>query len=284
MAQYRRMRLPAFCAFFALLGSGTAQDVPDRLSPDPDMPRPIAALDSVFIEELTWLEIRDAMRTGKDTVIVAAGGVEMNGPYLAAGKHQYILRANTEAIARKLGNALVAPFIPFVPEGDIDPPSGHMRYPGTISVREETFRSLLVDIAESFRSHGFRHIVFLSDSGGNVAGMAATAKKLGKKWAGSKTTIHYIPEFYKSAQAREFLESEGIRQTNEGHHDSVASSTQAMVTEPSAARAAQRIAAGKMTINGVDIAPPGGIAIGRKIVEYRAELTAAKIREALRRN
>ncbi len=161
--------------------SGAAQDIPDRLSTDPDMPRPIAALDSVFIEELTWLEIRDAMRAGKDTVIIAAGGIEMNGPYLAAAKHQYILRANTEAIARKLGNALVAPFVPFVPEDNISPPSGHMRYPRTISVREETFQALLVDIAESFRSHGFRHIVLLSNSGGNVEGMTATAEKLSKK-------------------------------------------------------------------------------------------------------
>ena len=56
------------------------------------------------------------------------------------------------------------------------------------------------------------------------------------------------------------------------------------MTDPAAARAEQRIAAGKMSINGVDIAPPGGIAGGRKIIERRASLTAAKIREALRRN
>jgi hypothetical protein len=67
--------------------------------------------------------------------------VEQNGPYLVTGKHNVILRATTEAIARELGNALVAPVVPFVPEGDLDPPSGHMQYPGTISVREGTFRA-----------------------------------------------------------------------------------------------------------------------------------------------
>src|SRR5690242_15529159 len=81
---------------------------PDPVSPDPKSPRPIEALDSVFIEELTWMEIRDAMQAGKTTVIVATGGIEQNGPYLATGKHDLILRATTEAIARKLGNALVA--------------------------------------------------------------------------------------------------------------------------------------------------------------------------------
>jgi len=76
--------------------------------PDPDKPRPIDALDTVFIEEMTWLEVRDAIRGGKTTVIVATGGVEQNGPYVVTGKHNYILEAITEVIARKLGNALVA--------------------------------------------------------------------------------------------------------------------------------------------------------------------------------
>ena len=102
---------------------------PSAANPDPNMPRPIAARDSVFLEELTWLEVRDAMRAGKTTVIVSTGGIEQNGPYLALDKHQIVLRATTEAIARKLGNALVAPIIAFVPEGKIDPPGGHMRFP-----------------------------------------------------------------------------------------------------------------------------------------------------------
>src|SRR5437867_8753501 len=134
---------------------------PNPMTPDPDMPRPIDAVDSVFLEELTWLEVRDAMRAGRTTVIIATGGIEQNGPYLALGKHNYILRATTEAIARKLGNALVAPIVPFVPEGDIDPPSGHMRYPGTISVQQETFKTLLIDIAASLRAHGFQHIILI---------------------------------------------------------------------------------------------------------------------------
>ena len=77
-------------------------------NPAPDAKRPIEALDSVFIEELTWMEVRDALKAGKTTVIIPTGGVEQNGPYLATGKHNYVLRATTEAIARKLGNALVA--------------------------------------------------------------------------------------------------------------------------------------------------------------------------------
>ena len=252
----------------------------DPLSPDPEMARPISALDSVFIEELTWIEVRDAMRSGKDIAIVATGGVEMNGPYLATGKHQFILRANVETIARRLGNALVAPLVPFVPEGDIRPPTSHMRYPGTVSVREETFQMLLTDIAESLRTHGFRHIVFLSDSNGNVAGMTAVAKRLAREWSGQKTSIHYIAEYYGTVGAQEVLDAEAIREVSEGHHDGVVAATQVMVTDPAMARTEQRVAVGKMSINGVDITPPRGIEIGKKIVDHRARRTVAAIRKA----
>jgi hypothetical protein len=107
----------------------------DPVKPAFDSPRLIEAVDSVFIEDLTWMEVRDAMRAGKKTVIVATGGIEQNGPFLAANKHNIVLRGTTEAIARKLGNTLVAPIIGFVPEGQIDPPSSHMAYPSTVDRR-----------------------------------------------------------------------------------------------------------------------------------------------------
>mgnify|MGYP003704307473 CR=1 FL=1 len=67
---------------------------------DMDVPRPIAAADKVWIEELTWMEIRDAIRAGKTTALIVAGSTEQNGPYIPAGKHVFVLRATAEAIAR----------------------------------------------------------------------------------------------------------------------------------------------------------------------------------------
>ena len=46
------------------------------------------------------MEVRDALKGGKATVIIPTGGVEQNGPYLATGKHNYVLRATAEAIAQ----------------------------------------------------------------------------------------------------------------------------------------------------------------------------------------
>jgi creatinine amidohydrolase/Fe(II)-dependent formamide hydrolase-like protein len=248
-------------------------------------PRPIQALDTVFLEEMTWMEVRDALAAGKTTALVATGGVEDNGPYLATGKHDYILRATTEAIARKLGNALVAPIVPFVPEGSIDPPTEHMRYPGTISVNEETFERLLTDICASLRSHGFRHIALLGDSGGNQQGMKAVAVRLNRKWAGTETQVLYVPEYYDYEGVDVWLARQGIRQADEGLHDDFAVTAQLMAVDPTTVRMQQRLSAGKFRINGIDLAPPAWtVGWGRKIIAYRAEETARAIDLATRRD
>jgi creatinine amidohydrolase/Fe(II)-dependent formamide hydrolase-like protein len=74
-----------------------------------------------------------------------------------------------------IGNALVAPTVKFVPEGSFDPPSDHMKCPGMFSVSQGTYEALLTDIAGSLRQHGFRHIVFIGDSGGNGERMQVAA-------------------------------------------------------------------------------------------------------------
>src|SRR5688572_21369037 len=172
--------------------------VPSRIHAQAaDAPRPIDALNSVWIEELTWMEVRDLIAAGKTTAIISTGGVEPNGPYLATGKHNVVLRGTCEAIARKLGDALCAPIVAFVPEGRIDPPTSHMRSPGTISLREEAYRALLDDIASSLKVHGFKHIIFIGDSGGNQTGMDTVAKALNERWTGSGTTAYFIREYYR---------------------------------------------------------------------------------------
>lgn len=273
---YMIPRLSLFFVFAACL-------LPQAMQPDPNMPSPIAARNTLWLEEMTWLEVRDALKSGKTTVIIPTGGVEQNGPYLAAGKHNYILRATGEAIARKLGNALVAPIVAFVPEGEINPPTSHMRYPSTISVSEDTFQRLLTDIASSLKMHGFENIILLGDSGGNVKGMAAVSARLSKLWAKSKTRIHHIPEYYDYPSVNAWLAKQGVAQKDEGIHDDFAITAQMMVVDPTTVRMRERMAAKKFSINGVQLAPPEKtIAMGRKIVEYRAEITVAAIRKALK--
>jgi creatinine amidohydrolase/Fe(II)-dependent formamide hydrolase-like protein len=248
------------------------------------MPRPIDAFDTVFLEEMTWLEVRDAMRAGKTTVIIPTGGIEQNGPYLALGKHNYILRATAEAVARKLGNALVAPIVPFVPEGDIDPPSGHMRYPGTISLRPATFKLLLVEIAESLRAHGFEHVILIGDSGGNQDTMAEVAAQLSAEWAGGGTSIYYVPEYYDNPRWRRWLRDRGIEEVDEGFHDDMRHTSIMMIVDPQTVRMRERRTKGKFSINGVNLDPAEHtIAVGRELVDYQASVTVEAIKKAIRR-
>jgi len=257
--------------------------------PDPNMPRPISARESVWIEELTWLEVRDAIRGGKTTAIVATGGIEQNGPYVATGKHNYVLQATAEAIARRLGNALVAPIVKFVPEGNIDPPSNHMKYPGTFSVSPATYEALLTDIAGSLRQHGFRHVVFIGDSGGNAEGMQAVADTLTRTWKGTPT-VHHIREYYEQDMwSYDYLKSLGIVQQpdvkssqrgalhDDYHYEAIVATVDARHI-----RVDERKAAGLASIYGVSVDPIATtIAHGKRLVDYRAGLTAAAIRKAL---
>jgi creatinine amidohydrolase len=274
-------RRAALMLFLLAAGCGTGVAAPiEKPSTDP---RPIAALDTVFLEEMTWMEVRDAIAVGKTTVLVPTGGIEDNGPYVATGKHDYIIRATSEAIARRLGNALVAPVVPFVPQGSIDPPTEHMLYPGSISLNEETYERLLTDICASLRQHGFRHIALIGDSGGNQIGMKAVSARLNAMWARLGVRVQYVAEYYDYNRVDAWLGQQGIRQTDEGLHDDFAVTAQLMAVDPTTVRMRQRQVVGKFRINGVELAPAERtIAWGRKIIAYRAEETAQAIDRAAR--
>src|SRR6185295_7585828 len=133
---------------------------------------------SVFIDDLTWTELRDAVAGGRTTVIVPIGGTEQNGPLMALGKHNVRVRVLSEKIDRVLGNALVAPVITYVPEGSVDPPTQHMRFPGTITIPDTVFEKTLEYAARSLRRAGFVDVVFLGDHGGYQKNALAAASRL----------------------------------------------------------------------------------------------------------
>jgi creatinine amidohydrolase len=138
---------------------------------------------SLFLEQLTWTEVRDAVAAGKTTILVPIGGTEQNGPHMALGKHNARATELARRIAQGLGDALVAPTIAYVPEGAIEPPAAHMKYAGTISIPEEAFEKTLEGAARSFRHAGFRKIVFLGDHGGYLRSLKRVAARLDAQWA-----------------------------------------------------------------------------------------------------
>ena len=250
-----------------------------------DAPNPLPLPNTVWLEEMTWMDVRDSLKAGNTTAIIATGGMEPNGPWLVTGKHNYVLKTNCEAIARKLGNALCAPIVEFVPEGRIDPPSGHMRSPGTISLREETFEALLTDIAHSLKMHGFKNIVMIGDSGGNQAGQKAVADKLTVQFAGA-ALVATIPGYYTAPPGTpNVLRQLGVTKDgmpDDGLHDSPGITLNMLLTDPNSVRWEARVKAKKATINGVDISNlDRSREWARAIVDARASRTVALIKQAI---
>ncbi len=247
-----------------------------------DATNPLPAPNTVWMEEMTWMDVRDAVAAGKTTVIVTTGGMEPNGPWLVTGKHNYVLKANCDAIARKLGNALCAPTLKFVPEGRIDPKSGHMTSPGTISVQESTFRAILTDIVHSLKQHGFTNIILIGDSGGNQNGQRAVADSLTSLWNASPVVAH-VQEYYDYAKVAEHMKSRGlVSGTSDGLHDDPVITLNMMIADPSSVRYDERVKANLATIDGVSLTDRlKAEAWARDIVDFRATMSVNAINKAI---
>lgn len=267
------------CILAALLGAEPAQAVQAAQRLDVSkMPRPIEAMDSVWIEELTMMEVRDAIAGGKTSALILTGGIEENGPYLATGKHNYVLRVMGESIARELGNALVAPIVTLEP-GNPE----RVRTPGTVYLSPETYKAVLRDMATSLKTQGFTDIFLLGDSGGNQTPMKEVAESLSEAWKGEPTRIRFIPEYYNYDDVKTFEEEElGIHEVLEGLHDDYYISSIMMNADPRSVRMEERLRAGKFVINGVSLAPAEQtIANGKKIIAFRTRATVEAIRKAM---
>lgn len=247
-----------------------------------DAANPIPAPNTVWLEEMTWMDVRDAMKAGKTTVIIPTGGIEPNGPWIALGKHNYVLHQNCEAIARKLGNALCAPIVKFVPEGGVEPPTSHMTTRGTLSLRENTFRALVTDLVVSFKVHGFEKIFLIGDSGGNQPGQRYVADSLNKLWGGAPLVAH-IQEYYDYAGVANYMKDHGVVDgAAENLHDDPIISLNIFADDPKAIRLDERIKAGKASINGVSLADKKKNAdLARQIIDFRAKTTIDAMKKAI---
>jgi creatinine amidohydrolase len=255
----------------------------------PNAPRPIDALDTVWIEEQTWMETRDAIRAGKTIAIVGSGGNEQNGPYAPNGKHNYVLRATCEAIARRLDNALCAPIVTLEPGN----PEREGLTPGSVFITQATFNAILHDMSTSLKSMGFRDIVMIADSGGNVSGMRDTAAALNAKWHDTPARAHYISEYYEEDKwSFEYLKTLGIFQkpdvqsaTRWDIHDDYHYEALVALVDPQLVRPDQRMKAKRFSINGVEIGSVAKLVEnGRKLAEYRAKITVDAIHKAIARS
>jgi len=244
------------------------------------MPRPIEMHDTVWIEDLTMMEVRDLIKAGRTTALILTGGIEENGPYLTTGKHNNVLRVTGESIARALGDALVAPIVTLEP-GNPE----RVRTPGTVLLSPETFKAVVSDMAVSLKSQGFKNIILLGDNGGNITPLQQVSDALNAKWKAESVDArtYSIPEYYNYGEVEKFEQDVlGIHEKLEGLHDDYYITSIIMVHDPNGVRMPERVKAGKFVINGVSLAPAEKtIENGRRIVAFRTEKTVAAIKKAM---
>ena len=236
--------------------------------------------DTVLVEELTWTEVRDAIKAGKTTIIFPTGGTEQNGPHMVLGKHNFRIAYTAEQVARRLGNALVAPVLAYVPEGDLDPPTSHMRFPGSITLPAEHFMKVTEYAARSFKVNGFKDIVLIGDSTPNLKPLAAVASMLNKEWEGSGVRVHFVD--FRSNGFSQWLMSQGVTREEMGTHAGITDTSTLMAINPQWVRIDKLASGGDPKITGVLGDPTrSSVAYGKKGLEIRIETAVARIREAI---
>jgi len=193
---------------------------------------------SVFLEDLTWTELRDLIGSGTTTIIVPIGGTEQNGPAMALGKHNARVKFLAEKIAEKLGNAVVAPVIAYVPEGSIDPPTAHMKFPGTITISDKVFEALLESAARGFKLHGFKTIVLIGDHGGYQADESVVAERLNAEWKKTPVRVFADLDYYRMTQGPyvDKLLAAGAKHSEIGSHAGLADTSLMLAVDPSMVR------------------------------------------------
>jgi creatinine amidohydrolase/Fe(II)-dependent formamide hydrolase-like protein len=242
---------------------------------------------SLQMRHMTWLDVKGAIERGATTVIVPTGGIEQNGPHMVLGKHDTIVAAAAERIATLVGNTLVAPVVSFVPEGDIEPPTGNMLFPGTIGISEPVFEGVLEGIARSLKHAGFRDIVFIGDHGMSQGAQARIAAKLTKEWSWSwnAVRVHQIDKYYDDSAQIAALQKQGETPETIGQHASLIDTAELMSVSP------QSVDLARLALAKGNIAAVGGsgdparasITRGAELLKMRVEAAAAQIKSLVRR-
>jgi creatinine amidohydrolase/Fe(II)-dependent formamide hydrolase-like protein len=239
------------------------------------------------LEELTSTETKDRLAAGSTTILIPIGATEQTGPYVALGKHNFRVGAIADQIAAKLGNALVAPVISYVPEGAINPPVAHMRFTGTISIPDAAFEAMLEGAARSFKQHGFKYIILIGDHGGYKQSLDRVAKKLNHEWTNDpRSRVIYLAEYYRlsSAGVDAMLKKRGYTDAEIGTHGGLSDTALTMAIDKNLVRSDAMAANPKPTLaDGVTGDPRRASAeLGQLGVQLIVDGSVAAIRAAIK--
>jgi creatinine amidohydrolase len=196
------MGKPAFAICFVVL-AGVITFAQRAQRPEP-----------VEIELMTYPEIYSAIHDhGKTTVLIYNGGTEQRGPHAVLGGHTFMARAIAPMIARKLGNALVAPVLPFSvnPAGGVGP-----RMPGSVALAPDLFQKVNEAVVDSMVKNSFKNIVLMGDHGGGQAELRKLAEAMDLKYAPQGTHVYFCGDVYEKSRRdfTDWLKTKGLPPSN----------------------------------------------------------------------
>jgi creatinine amidohydrolase/Fe(II)-dependent formamide hydrolase-like protein len=166
----------------------------------------------VMMERMTTAEVRDAIHAGKTVVLIPSGSTEATGPAIALGKHLVRAQYIAEHIAQELGNALVAPVMPFAPTTD------ESRFAGTVNLSADAFSRVNEDVAESMVRTGFKYIILMGDHDQNQPLLHALAGKLDEKHRADGVRVFFSSDAYAKTNKEidEYLKAKGYPPSRHG--------------------------------------------------------------------
>lgn len=243
-----------------------------------------AAPTSVFLEDLTTNELKDKIAGGCPVALIFSASTEQTGPHVALGKHIFRARAYGEALAKEMGDAVVAPVLPFAPVNGLS-----TALPGSISLPKENFARVNEDVARSLLAGGFKRVALLNDHGGDAqTALKETAARLDKEFAGQGARVFFISDGYQ--KARLAVEAE-IRASGKvpGGHGGLWDVSETMAVKPGAVRPGlfkpgnlEQEGNGPLNAEGFSGDPRGSTeALGKHFGEMRVKAAAAELRAAL---
>ncbi|WP_304170261.1 creatininase family protein [Phenylobacterium aquaticum] len=171
-----------------------------------------AAPASVYMEDLTLPELQARLADARPVALIFTGGTEATGPSVAYGKHNARAHAYAGEIARQLGNAIVAPVLPFAPNSD-----KLKGVAGTITLTSETFTAVNEQVARSLIGGGFKRVALLGDHGPSQAPLKALADKLDAEFAPQGVRVFFISDNYARARTEIEAQIRASGHTSGGH-------------------------------------------------------------------
>src|SRR4051812_4082004 len=152
--------------------------------------KPVDVKSIVELELLTTSEAWDKIHNqGKTSVLLITGGTEARGPHNVLGGHTIMSRHRGAEIAKRLGNALLAPVVPVaVAATGVTPAT---KTPGGYQIPAEAFKALQLGLIDSLSYSGFKDIFVMGDHGGGQKEMKEAVEEMDAKLSASGVRVYY---------------------------------------------------------------------------------------------